>query len=368
MQAISFTNQAYSPSLSPLSYDQDGIEFFPSPGVSTNSSSEVERNAQKLAKEQGFPVANFFLGRCFDTGEGVPRNLVQAAEYYYAAAEGGLAEAQHDLACCFLNGEGVTADLKTAIHYFLIAAEQGYVPAVFHLGNIMERKDPAKAAILYRQAADRGYAQAYFRLGCMCDNGYGVNQNYAQAAEFYFNAASLGLPEAQFNLACSYELGQGVAQNLHEAVKWYTTAADLGHSMAQFNLAQCYHHGKGVIINEAGAIHYYRMASQQGIAVPDLNELQRPRSVSFPSNLAATNSNRLQPTRPRSVSFQQGNSVSQPFVRSDYRNNVFQRQQEKDRQVPSAPRASMNAVPRGILRSSQQIQGTRSLSWGNGSY
>ena len=291
------------PSSPPRYFHENSTDYTPSQPTS------IEHAAQQIALQQGVPIANFFIGRCFDTGEGVPQNSYQAAEYYHAAAAAGLAEAQHNLACCFLNGEGVAVDLKTALQYFVAAAKQGHPPAIYNIGNMIEAKDPARAAQYYHKAAKKGHVQAYFSLGCMYDTGKGVNQNYEEAARLYFQASEQGLPEAQFNLACSYAMGQGVPHNLFEAVRYYTLAAEQGHAMAQFNLAQCYQEGKGVGMNQAGAVHYYQLAAQQGIAVP--LPVPTPAALSPPVN-HFLNGNNIQ-QRPRSVSFQAPQVHSQPL-------------------------------------------------------
>jgi len=379
---MSFNYQINTNPPSPRQYFADDIEYFPPDSVQSGLTSNVESAAQQLATQQGIHVANFFLGRCFDIGDGVPQNAAKAAEYYYVAAEQGMAEAQHDLACCFLNGEGVGADLKVAIQYFLATANQDYVPAIFHLGNIMETKDPKRAAMLYQKAAQKGHSQAYFRLGCMCDNGKGVKQNFEMAARYYYQAAELGLAEAQFNLACSYDMGQGVQQNFADAMQWYTLAADQGHAMAQYNLAQCYHYGKGVQINEAGANHYYHLAAQQGINVPtvtppspfsnvDMRQQQRPRSVSFQPTQTNWNPT-AQQQRNRSVTFQQGGggAIHNPFGtgRSQNRNAVLQQfpvGQKNYTQTPAAPR---NSTKNKGLNGGQHQRQQHSNGWENTKY
>ena len=255
---------------SPPSYFVDNVEHFP-PEIEYLS--QVDQTAHQIAAEQGIPTANFFLGACYDSGDGVSYDPTKAAEHYYIAAEAGLAEAQHNLGCCYINGEGVDRNLKTALGYLIAAFKQGYAPSMHLLGQLMESKDASMAAKYYTKAAERGHAQSLFCLGCLYDSGKGVHQNFEEAVKLYYQAAELGVPEAQYNLACSFEMGQGVAQNFEESVRYYTLAADQGHAMAQFNLAQCYHYGKGVAVNKSGAVYYYELASQQGIEVPPLNSL-----------------------------------------------------------------------------------------------
>ena len=50
--------------------------------------------------------------------------------------------------------------------------------------------DPARAAELYRQAADQGYAPALCDLGLCYENANGVAEDKVQAAECYRKASA----------------------------------------------------------------------------------------------------------------------------------------------------------------------------------
>ena len=126
--------------------------------------------------------------------------------------------------------------------------------------------DYAKAAELYRKAADLGYAIAQYNLGVCYENGRGVTRNYAEAVKWYTKAAEQGDVQAQRNLGVCYRDGQGVTQSYAEAVKWFTKAAEQGYAQAQFNLGVCYYIGQGVTQNYAEAVKWYTKAAEQGHA------------------------------------------------------------------------------------------------------
>lgn len=88
------------------------------------------------------------------------------------------------------------------------------------------------------EAAERGDAEAQFRLGVMYQWGEGAVPNLARAAEWYRRAAEQGLAKAQNNLGLLYAQGQGVPQDYVAAYMWFTLAAPLSgdNSKAKRNL------------------------------------------------------------------------------------------------------------------------------------
>ena len=62
----------------------------------------------------------------------------------------------------------------------------------------------------------------------MHDFGKGVQLDHAKAAALYRKAAEQGHADAQYHLAVSYDDGEGVPQDFKQAVYWYTQAANQG--------------------------------------------------------------------------------------------------------------------------------------------
>ena len=106
---------------------------------------------QKKAAEQGHAEAQFNLGVCYETGDGVAKNSKEAVKWYRKAAEQGHANAQNNLGFCYGTGEGVTKNSKEAVKW-------------------------------YRKAAEQGLAGAQSNLGVCYYNGNGVTKNYKEAA------------------------------------------------------------------------------------------------------------------------------------------------------------------------------------------
>jgi TPR repeat protein len=72
-----------------------------------------------------------------------------------------------------------------------------------------------------REAAEKGDAEAQFKLGAM----YGVLRDDGEAAKWYQKSADQGFGHAQFRLGTLYEAGFGVAKDYVQADTWYTIAA-----------------------------------------------------------------------------------------------------------------------------------------------
>lgn len=135
--------------------------------------------------------------------------------------------------------------------------------ARFYAGSGM-RRDLDKAASLYRQAMDRGNAEAMAGLGELYQSGRLGSNGLTMAVEFYRKAAESGNMTGQYNLGYCYERGQGVEHNEKEATKWYRLAAEGGDATAQYDVAQRYALGLGTETDLVEAYKWYVLASKQG--------------------------------------------------------------------------------------------------------
>src|SRR4051812_26095130 len=76
----------------------------------------------------------------------------------YFLAEGGEVSAQFDLGCAYYHGNGVSKDLSQAAGWFRKAAEKGHAQAQYNLGYMYANgegvlKDAVQAVSWYRKAA-----------------------------------------------------------------------------------------------------------------------------------------------------------------------------------------------------------------------
>ena len=113
------------------------------------------------AAQNGDPVAQYIIGRCYQFGKGVAIDMPQAVCWYTKAAESGNALAQNNLGHCLQVGLGVSKDIVSAVSWFRKAAEQGEISAQNNLGACYFRgegveQDYRQAAYWFKKAADQG--------------------------------------------------------------------------------------------------------------------------------------------------------------------------------------------------------------------
>jgi len=88
----------------------------------------------RTVAEKGDVRAQFYLGRLYDFGQGVPQDYVQAWQWYGKAAARGYAKAQYLLGRLYVYGKGVPQDYATARQWFEKAAAQGDGEGQYYLG------------------------------------------------------------------------------------------------------------------------------------------------------------------------------------------------------------------------------------------
>ena len=137
------------------------------------------------------------MGYCYREGEGVTKDLVEAARWYRKAADQGHADAQFTLGHRYYKGEGVAKDLVEAARWYRKAGEQGHARAQFTLGYCYERgegvaKDSAEAVRWYRRSAEQGSAAGQWFLATRLGSGEGIPKDQAQAYVWALLAAAQG--------------------------------------------------------------------------------------------------------------------------------------------------------------------------------
>jgi TPR repeat protein len=177
--------------------------------MQTNRRTWQSFDEMRTAAEEGEGAAQCYLGVCYQSGIGVPREYGQAAKWFREAADQGDPAAQFNLGVLYETGQGVPQNYAEAVKWYHAAAEQG---------------EP----------------QAQFNLGVFYETGQVVPQNYEEAVKWYRASAEQECAPAQCNLGLCYETGRGVPKNVREAVKWFCRAARAGDKTAQHNLGVYY--------------------------------------------------------------------------------------------------------------------------------
>ena len=90
-------------------------------GLNQLAVDEKEFRLRALA-EQGDAAAQTSLGLKYSKGDGVPKDLSKAFEWFQKAAEQGNADAQSQLGWMYFYNESVVQDLSKAFEWFQKAA------------------------------------------------------------------------------------------------------------------------------------------------------------------------------------------------------------------------------------------------------
>ena len=225
-------------------------------------------------------MAQASLAYLYETGQGVSRDLDKALEYYQLAAKQGHAVAQYNLGRIYQTGlthglQVIRPDAQKAEQFLQRAAAQGIVAAYHQLGVLYytlgmqikpaelkpeefarwdKNKDknisPDENLFLqdahdhFLLAAKQDHGLAQHALGVMYLQGQGVAAKPETSAHWLEKAVKHKLPDSLYNLAQLFENGIGVRPNLTRAFTLYRDAARLGHAPSQYNLGLFYYQGR----------------------------------------------------------------------------------------------------------------------------
>jgi TPR repeat protein len=119
-----------------------------------------------------------------------------------------------------------------------------------------------------RFRAEKGDAQAEYRLGLVFETGeHGEKSDY-EAHRWFLRAAFQGVAAAQAKVSEYCRQGRAVAKNDEEAFKWCRKAAEQGHGLSQLRLAEMYRDGIGVERNPKEAAKWASKIATQKIPLP----------------------------------------------------------------------------------------------------
>jgi uncharacterized protein len=130
----------------------------------------------------------------------------------------------------------------------------------------LANRDYGAAVKELRPLAERGDAEAQYRIGLMYEFGRGYPVDKTQGIAWLRKSAAQDHTAAQQELGVIYTTGDGVAKDDAEAVAWFTKAANLGNATAQFNLGLMIAKGAGTRQDDAQAIAWFRKSATQGFA------------------------------------------------------------------------------------------------------
>lgn len=122
-------------------------------------------NKQNELAQQGNVKAMYGVGKLYERGRGVVKNIQKAAEWYQKAASSGSASAQARLGILYFEGRGVNQDYNKALKLLNDAAKQNVPSALFQLANMYElgtgvQQDLKVSIGWYKKADEFGYYAA----------------------------------------------------------------------------------------------------------------------------------------------------------------------------------------------------------------
>lgn len=134
--------------------------------------------------------------------------------------------------------------------------------------------NPAFAAVLYRKAAELGYAPAQNYLGFMYYNGNNVKENVDSTIYWVRAAAMQGDVKGAGNLGYLLTMSDKIPHDFEEGIKWLEKASDAGLPTAQVHLADIIREGKGVTPDTLRASTLYLKALRHGLKDAELKFLK----------------------------------------------------------------------------------------------
>ncbi len=106
----------------------------------------------RQAAELGLPAAMFSLGRAYDKGLGVDKNIAEGAKWYRKAADLGHPGAMASLGTLHEYGEGVPVDIGEALRLYRAAAGKGDANGMTSLAYLYAEGKGRYLAIMLRRA------------------------------------------------------------------------------------------------------------------------------------------------------------------------------------------------------------------------
>ena len=126
-------------------------------------------NKKSELAEQGNIRAMYDVGKLYERGRGVNKDMAQAAEWFQKASDANYAPAQARLGILYFEGRGVTQNYKKAVSLLVAAAKKNIPSAQFQLANMYElgagvNQNLLKSIAWYKKADQYGYYLAKAKI------------------------------------------------------------------------------------------------------------------------------------------------------------------------------------------------------------
>ena len=150
-------------------------------------------------------------------------------------------------------------------------ADRGDAEAQYRLGLCyLEGKgtnsDRRMAHMYFKKSANQGNSDAMVKMGEFHERGDVAKLDFKEAFEWYRKAADLDNSEGYYHLGLCYENQIGVETDKYEAFLNYETATHDGHKNAEVAMGRCYFYGHGCSVNKQKSKEIFERLADEGIA------------------------------------------------------------------------------------------------------
>ncbi|AYJ87689.1 hypothetical protein D3Y57_19370 [Sphingomonas paeninsulae] len=211
----------------------------------------------------GDPDSCTLLGIAYYNGNGVAQDANRATAAFARACEIGGAADCGNFGLALVNGSGVTKDAQRAFTYFDRACDNGNAASCSSLGaaysmGVGIKADARRAMRLFKKSCDGDDAGGCYNLGVVYDQGLGVRKDPARAASLYVGACDQDDGAACGNLGTLVQNGRGIDKDAVRAAVLFRKSCDLKDADGCLNLGLAYQAGSGVVRDKERARIYFR--------------------------------------------------------------------------------------------------------------
>lgn len=242
------------------------------------------------AAEEGSPEALTILGRSYERGVGVEKNIITATLHYVRAIRMSSPRAPGLLARLMEQGE-LFPLLKTRVAQRDADAEFAWAAlSGLKIDYLMTQREgmitDKQALEFLNRAVSVNHVQALIELGLCYYSGRWVPEDRQQALALWERASALGNREAKVRLAAIAVRSEQDTSRLRRTIAVLDEASQKGSILAQVAMAFCFETGTGVVKKTPEAVRLYRSSAQRGsqdayFALKRLHDQIRPSGREF---------------------------------------------------------------------------------------
>ena len=228
--------------------------------TTANLDSSIQSFLSNVAMS-GNPEALCLLGRCYERGLNVHRDIILAGVYYLHAFTLNSYRAPA-LLWKLMNTEEFARQLE--LRSSKNDPDALYVWSGLTSIGFSKLLNEKQAFDLLQRAAIAGHVPAMIELGSCYLTGRWVQQDRDKAIELWNRASQLGSVEADIRLAGANVLGQIHTEELDSALSVLRVTSQEGSLLSDLTLAHCYEKGIGLAQNKGEAYRIFHKSMLRG--------------------------------------------------------------------------------------------------------